>query len=216
MDDSTIQIYTEVRDSSPIPDNVEEYGPYMRDVVKRCIGLSTERGRSLNATGNMTGRFFELVCRDVFEKEVGKENITMYVMDGTRHHINEIEGLEAAQMPFPDVIIRNEHNFKGMISIKWGNRHDRLYEIPHSGTTINDLLKRQSKLLVNVYFLTNDDSASRIAILLNDPSITAVYHLVPETIHSNKPETLKTLRRLKGVPELINELKIITCVDDKR
>ena len=100
--------------------------------------------------------------------------------------------------------------------IVMGNRHDRLYEIPHSGTTINDFLKRQSKLLVNVYFLTNDDSASRMAILLNDPGITAVYHLMPETIHSSKPETLKTLRRLKGVPELINELKIITCVDGRR
>lgn len=210
----TVQkIYNEIRKQHPIPHNVCEYGVYMRDIVSKCVDVASKQGHSGPATGNMSGRWFEMICKEVFEKEIGMENITMYVMDGKSHKINEIDGLEAAQIPYPDAIIKNEREFKAMISIKWGNRHDRLYEIPHSGNTINDFLKLQNKLQIHVYFLTNDDSASRLSHLLNDPDVTAVYHLVPDSITTTDSEVLKTLRRLKGIPELINELKIITCMN---
>jgi len=209
--EATLSMYNEIRKDRPIPENICEYGVYMRDVVKACADLAETRGCTGPSIGNMSGRWFEMICKEVFEKEIGGDSITMYVLDGKSHKISEIEGLEAAQIPYPDAIIRNESEFRAMISIKWGNRHDRLYEIPHSGNTINDFLKRQDRLQVHTYFLTNDDSASRLVHLLNDPHVTAVYHLIPDSITATDPEMIKTLRRLKSVPDLINELKIITC-----
>lgn len=202
------EIYGEAETTVLQPDSVEQYPKYIIDMIDTCVRLGGRYGRSKNALSNMKGHWFEMLCKTVFEKELGKNNVTMHVGDGRNHKIKELVGFEhVTWITYPDAIVVDENRLKAAVSIKWGMRHDRMYEPLYAALAMNDVLSK-SERKINFYLLTNDDSPARICMMLEAPMLDNVYHLVPPTIRPNNDYQKNLLRRLKGLDDLLRELKL--------
>lgn len=205
---STLDIFNEVVRYRQLPDR-ESYSSHVIEVMKECETRAKSYGKSVNAVGNMSGKWFEMCCERIFRHEL-KAGITMHVNDSHTHTISEIAGFDnVTWIPYPDAIIRDESNFKAAISVKWGMRHDRMYEVPYSAFAINDVLGRRRRKKVNFYLLTNDDSPSRLATMLEIPVLSGVYHLNPEYVTASDSRLENVLRRLKGLPDLLDQLRLL-------
>ena len=202
------EIYREAETTVPQPDRMEQYPKYITDMIDTCVRLGSQYGRSGNALSNMKGNWFEMLCKTIFEKELGKDNVTMHVGDGRNHEIKELVGFESVTwITYPDAIVVDENRLKAAISIKWGMRHDRMYEPLYAALAMNDVLSELGKK-INFYLLTNDDSTARMCKMLEAPMLSDVYHLVPHTIRPNNDHQKNLLRRLKGLDDLLRELKL--------
>ena len=207
----TQNIFNAVRNTINFPDQANQYAGYIRSVMMECITQATNMGKSINGIGNMSGDWFEMLSKIILEEEIGDQNITIHVGDGQNHRIRELDGFAHVRwIPYPDAIIRNERNLQATLSIKWGMRHDRMYEVAYSAYAINEVLTNQDRPPIHSYLFTNDDSASRLATMLEIPMITNVYHLAPREIQSKNPEIANSLRRLKSLTDMINDLRILT------
>jgi len=201
-------IYKEAETAVLMPDRIEQYPKYIMCMMDECLKLGGKYGRSENALSNMKGNWFEMLCKDIFEKELGKDNITMHVGDGRNHEIKELKGFESVTwITYPDAIVINESRLKAAISIKWGMRHDRMYEPLYASLAMNDILSKLGKK-INFYLLTNDNSTARMCKMLEAPMLSSVYHLAPNTIHPNNDHQKNMLRRLGGFDDLLRELKL--------
>lgn len=182
---------------------------YCLDIVNRCHEIANEENMSTNSIGRMAGDWFEISCCHILTRELGADNLRMYVGDGHSHRISEIAGFEnVSWIPYPDVIVINEQDFRAVVSLKWGMRHDRMYEVGYSAFAIKDILKDNNRT-IHFYLLTNDDSPSRIATLLNIPAIDGVFHMNPNFIRekNNKRILDNVLRPLEGMDELLAKLR---------
>ena len=183
---------------------------YITDMMDTCIELGTSYGRTRSALGNMKGHWFEMLCKDIFERELGKDNVTIRINDKTNHKIKEIKGFEdVTWITYPDAIIINEQKLKVVISIKWGMRHDRMYEPLYAALAMKDHLKEQDRSL-NFYLFTNDDSAARLRVMLEAPMLDGVYHLNPSSIRPTSGVQGNVLRRLKNLDDLLGQLRLFT------
>ena len=201
------KIYEEAESKIPSP-NRSEYGKYIMDMMNMCLELGASYGRTGGALGNMKGHWFEMLCKAIFEKDLGKGSITVHANDKRSHKISEIKGFEnVTWITYPDAIIINEQNLKAAISIKWGMRHDRMYEILYAALAMKDHLREQGKPL-NFYLLTNDDSPARMRAMLEAPMLDGVYHINPKSIHPSSGTQGNVLRRLKGLDDLLGQLRL--------
>ena len=181
------------------------------DMMETCLDLGASYGRTGSALGNMKGHWFEMLCKTIFERELGKDNITMRINDKMNHKISEIKGFEhVTWIAYPDVIIINEQNLKAIVSIKWGMRHDRMYEILYAALAMKDALPKQGKTL-NFYLLTNDDSPARLRKMLEAPALDGVYHINPDSLRPSSTEQGIVLRRLKNFDDLLRQLRLLVA-----
>lgn len=203
------EIYEEAKAVILEPDRTEGYSKYITDMMDECVRLGDQYGRSGGGLGNMKGHWFEMLCKTVFEKELGRGNITMHVEDGTNHKIKELEGFEhVTWITYPDAIIIDERRLKAAISIKWGMRHDRMYEPLYAALAMRDVLKTSGKPL-NFYLLTNDDSPARLCAMLEAPMLNGVYHIAPHTVHPSSNQQKNVLRRLGSLDDLLSQLRLL-------
>lgn len=202
-----VEIYRQAESKFQKP-NKTEYVKYITNMMDACIKLGKSHGRTSGALGNMKGHWFEMLCKYIFELELGKDNVTIRINDRTNHKIKEIKGFEdVTWITYPDAIIINEQKLKVIISIKWGMRHDRMYEPLYAALAMKDHLKEQDRRL-NFYLFTNDDSAARLRVMLEAPMLDGVYHLNPDSIRPTSGTQGNVLRRLKSLDDLLGQLRL--------
>lgn len=202
------ELYNKATKIFPEP-NRSEYTKYFADIMSECIRWGESQGRTTNALGKMKGDWFEMICKTIFEKELGRDNITMHIGDNKNHKINEINGFKhVSWITYPDAILIDEHRLKAAVSIKWGMRHDRMYEPLYAAMAMKDIMMKLDQPF-NFYLLTNDDSSARLRVMLEAPMLDGIYHIDPTQIHATDDRQGNVLRRLKGFNDLITQLRLL-------
>ncbi len=199
-----IPVYEEVIRNNPLPINQNQYSQHIVTIMAECESEARRQFRNLspNQLGRCNGDWFELIVRDTATNVVGNDNLMVF--PGRGHHINEIQGFKQVNwIPQPDVIGRNLQDFRAVVSLKWGMRHDRMYEVGYEAYAIKDWVSRNNLPEVQVYLLTNDKFSGRDARLdkmSQVPALDGVFHIQ----HDNLTQELQQV--IGSYPDLLNHL----------
>ena len=196
-----------VLENNPVPNNIEELSNFIVHSMKECERIARkDHNMSANQLGRCNGDWFEYLFEKSVISQIGKENIKVY--PGRGHHIKEINGFEKVDwIPLPDAIIKDVNDFRGIISLKWGMRHDRMYEAAYEAFAIKYWVAKNKLPKVKVFLFTNDNFSgykARLKIMANVPALDGVFYLE----HSKLSEDLK--KKIKSFSELIIELQALS------
>ena len=196
---------------SKLPEKEEDVGKFIADGMKKCENVAKRKfSVSPNQLGRLNGDWFEYLFQAAICSFVKEENITVF--PGRGHHINEINGFEKVTwIPLPDAIVRNVKDLRAVITLKWGMRHDRMYESAYEAYAIKDWIQKNKLPTVKVFLLTNDDTsgyASRLKIMSSVPALDGVYYVEYDKLSSDLQE------KTKPIKSLIQEINSICKVKD--
>jgi hypothetical protein len=107
----------------------------------------------------------------------------------------------------PDVVVPGPERPRKVISLKWGMRHDRMYEVGYEAYAIKDWCNTAKLSRMKVFLVTNDETSgykSRLGIMLKVPAIDGVYHVT----QSSLPAELQ--KNVKSLPELLKEVREVS------
>jgi len=199
-------IFKKALEEFPVPKDDDELTRYIPKFMDECKKLGEKKfGRiSSNQLGRINGDWFESIFEEVLKSRIGLQNFKKF---GRGHKIKEINGFEnVTWIPAPDIIIKNENDLQVVISLKWGLRHDRMYEVGYEAYAIKDWVAKKNLKFVKVFLFANDlDSGyeARLQTMSKVPALDKVYYLRYDIL----PDEIKN--QVKSLVDLINELKLI-------
>jgi len=197
---SVFPIFDSVDKKYPTPANPQKFSNYILSGMERCQKLAQiKHKKKPPQLGRANGDWFEFFIGKTFSKQMGKED---FIITGrSRHKINELKGFEKVNwLPMPDIVIKNFQDVRGIVSVKWGMRHDRMYQSAYEAASIKKWITANKLQSAKVFLFTNDDSVARLKTMLNVPELDGVFHLQSEKYSEKVPE-------IKSLVDLINELK---------
>jgi hypothetical protein len=202
---STLKIVQKALEKYPLPNDIESVSKYITDVMRCCKEIAKKQYNITkpNRIGRMNGDWFEYLVKHCLTHRLGKENITVF--PGRGHHIKEIMGFEKVTwIPMPDAIVKNVKDLRAVLTLKWGLRHDRMYEVGYEAYAIKDWIEKNKLPPIKVFLLENDNDSgyeSRLEIMSKVPPLDAIYYLE----HEKLPPKLQKI--IKSIPDLIRDLK---------
>ena len=205
--DVILPTITTVLKNNPLPKNEGELADYVSTMMGKCEKEARKKFIiSPNQLGRLNGDWFEYLFDATIKPQLGEKNIQVF--PGRGHHINEIKGFEDVDwIPMPDAIVKDFQDFRAVVSLKWGMRHDRMYQPAFEAYAIKDWINRNNLQKVKVFLFTNDNFSgyqARLEILPKVPALDGVFYL---EFNKLSPELKK---KIKSFPDLINELKSIS------
>jgi len=154
--------------------------------------------------GRMNGDWFELIFEEILKIRIGNDNFLKF---GRGHKIKEVKGFEKVSwIPAPDIILKNQTDLRAIISLKWGLRHDRMYQVGYEAYAVKDWIKKNSLKPVKVFLLANDIDPgyeSRLVTMSKVPVLDAVFYLR----HNILSKTVKN--KVKSFEDILKEIKLI-------
>jgi len=193
-------VFNSVDKKYPTPTDPQKFSYYILSGMERCQKLAQIKGKKKpQQLGRANGDWFEFFIEKIFLKTMNKED---FVLTGrSKHKINELRGFEKVNwVPMPDIVVKNFQDVRGIVSVKWGMRQDRMYQSAYEAASIKKWIAENNLQPAKVFLFTNDDSSARLKTMLNVPELDGVFHLQPEKFSDNIPE-------IKSLVDLINELK---------
>ena len=201
LKDIIIPTFVRVLDSNPIPKKNSELTNYIINFMGKCKNNArTNFGKiSPQQFGRMNGDWFEHIFEEILKKKIGSNNFLKF---GRGHKIKEIKGFEKVSwIPAPDIILKNKTDLRSIISLKWGLRHDRMYEVGYEAYAIKDWIKKNSLTSVNVFLFANDTDSgyeSRLQTMSKVPALDDVFYLRHENLSKSLKKNVKSLGNLLG------------------
>lgn len=204
-----LPIISKILENNSVPLDIEQLGSYVEDKMKLCENEARKIYPSItpNQLGRCNGDWFEYLFKSMIESQLKKENVTVF--PGRGRKINEIKGFHNVDwIPMPDAVVRNINDFRAVITLKWGMRHDRMYEAAYEAYAIKDWIKRKKLPSVKVFLFTNDNFSgfeSRLKIMSKVPVLDGVFYLRYDKLPLNLQGVVKSFS------ELVKEIKSI-CI----
>jgi len=193
------QVFEAVSKNHKLPTNDKDFSSYILDGMGKCQKLAQiKHKKKPSQLGRANGDWFEFFLDKIFTKKIQK---TQYIMP-VRQKItfNQLQGFEKVDwIPKPDIIIRNFKDVRGLVSVKWTMRHDRMYESAYEAAAVKNWIHQNKLRGIKIFLLTNDFASSRLKIMLKVPELDGVYHI--------QPEKYPNVDGLKSLIELIYDLK---------
>lgn len=193
------QVFEAVSKNHKLPTNDKDFSSYILDGMGKCQKLAQiKHKKKPSQLGRANGDWFEFFLDKIFTKKIQK---TQYIMP-VRQKItfNQLQGFEKVDwIPKPDIIIRNFKDVRGLVSVKWTMRHDRMYESAYEAAAVKNWIHQNKLQGIKIFLLTNDFASSRLKIMLKVPELDGVYHI--------QPEKYPNVDGLKSLIELIYDLK---------
>jgi hypothetical protein len=185
--------------TSKIPKSEDDISSFIVSLIRKCdeIGI-TDYGLSPNQIGRCRGDWFELGIETILKCFLKTDEFRAY--PGRGHKIKEIKGFEEVSwIPMPDVIFKSTNDLRGILTLKWGMRHDRMYEAGYEAYAIKDWCKRAEMREPVIFLVTNDNFSgfeSRLLTMSRCPVIDGVYYLNHESLPSRIKNKIKSMNNL--------------------
>lgn len=192
--------------SSNVPKSENDISVFIIELIRKCdeIGI-TDYGLRPNQIGRCRGDWFELGIEAILESFLKSNEFKAY--PGRGHRIKEIRGFEKVSwIPMPDVVFKSTVDLRGILTLKWGMRHDRMYEAGYEAYAIKDWCKRAEMREPVVFLVTNDDFSgfeSRLLTMSRCPIMDGVYYVNHESLSS------RVKNRIKSMSNLISDVRRI-------
>ena len=188
------------------PANEDDISRFLVQIINACDKIGyTRYSMSPNQIGRCRGDWFELAIEKVLGHFFSQNDFKAY--PGRGHSITEIKGFQdVSWIPMPDAIFRSPMDFRALLSLKWGMRHDRMYEVGYEAYAIKDWLSRNNLPSIKVFLATNDEFSgfeSRLETMSRCPVIDDVYYVS----HDRLSSALKL--EVRSIPQLINDIRQI-------
>jgi len=202
---STLKILENALEKYPSPKDIGSVSKYITNTMRCCKEIAKKHHKITkpNRIGRMNGDWFEYLVKHSLTSQLGKENITVF--PGRGHHIKEFTGFEKVTwIPMPDAIVKNVKDLRAVLTLKWGLRHDRMYEVGYEAYAIKDWVSKNKLPAVKVFLLVNDNDSgyqSRLETMSKIDPLDAIYYLEYDKLSP------KLKKIIKSVPELIQDLK---------
>jgi len=192
--------------TSIVPKSENDISSFIVNLIQKCdkIGI-TDYGLRPNQIGRCRGDWFELGIETILRTFLKPGEFKAY--PGRGHKIKEIKGFEEVNwIPMPDVIFKSTIDLRGILTLKWGMRHDRMYEAGYEAYAIKDWCKRAEMREPVVFLVTNDNFSgfeSRLLTMSRCPVIDGVYYVN----HESLPDRIKN--KIKSMSNLISDVEQI-------
>lgn len=193
-------IFDSVDKQYPTPNDSQQFSDYILTGMEKCQNLAQiKHKKKPSQMGRANGDWFEFFIEKIFSKKMKKQD---YIVTGRqRHKISELKGFEKVNwFPMPDIVIKNFQDVRGIVTVKWGMRHDRMYQSAYEAASIKKWIVENNLPPVKVFLFTNDDSIARLKTMLNVPELDGVFHLQSKKYSAKVPG-------IKSLIDLIDELK---------
>jgi len=194
-----------MQDTSPLTSE-KDAARFILELIKKCDWYGRKDFRmSANQIGRCRGDWFEYGIEHVLKKFLRPDQFRAY--PGRGHSIREVSGFEKVTwIPMPDVIVKGPQELRAIVSLKWGMRHDRMYEVGYEAYAMKDWIQRNEMEPIQVLLVTANVFSgyeSRLHTMHNCPVIDGIYF-----VHENL--LVPDLRRIvKPLAKLVGDLKII-------
>jgi len=194
------RIFDSAIEKTQLPSSRNDIAVFLLKLMESC------EKQAKDATPGMLGRYkgdwFEWGIAKCIEMAFGRNSYQ------TKEDIKlkDIDGFEFEEwIPCPDIIVKDTHHLKAVISAKWGLRPDRRYEEPFVGMEMKRIEPSVKYLVV-----TNDASPQNIQMLVDSKGgVDRVYHLEHEKIAP------KIKGRLYSFADLIDDLGTLLDIKPK-
>jgi len=183
---------------------VDDISRYILAMLEECGRLGIKNySLSPNQLGRCNGDWFEYAIENVLKNFFRGDEFKAY--PGRGHHIKEVRGFEKVSwIPMPDAIIKNTEDLRAVLSLKWGMRHDRMYEVGYEAYAIKDWCARNRMRSPKMFLVTDDHFSgyeSRLRTMHECPVVDDIYYVQAARLGGS----LKSY--IKPMPILISDLK---------
>jgi len=193
------QTFDDVIKNHQLPTNDTDFPDYIIDGMDKCKNLAqTKHKKKPSQIGRANGDWFEFFIEKIFAKKM--KSTEYYMPIRNKITFNQLSGFQKVDwVPKPDVIVKSLNDVKGLVSIKWSMRHDRMYESAYEAAAVKNWVAKNNLPNIKVFLLTNDDSKSRLKTMLRVPELDGVYHI--------QANNYSSVIGLKSLTQLITDLK---------
>ncbi len=193
------------RETKPLV-NENDISRYIIEIMHRCDKYAEENFHmSPNQIGRCRGDWFEYAIKEVLSKFFKPDEFKVY--PGRGHNIKEIKGFEEVEwIPMPDAIIKSPSDLRAVLSLKWGLRHDRMYEVGYEAYAIKDWIQRKRLNPIKLFLITANIFSgyeSRLITMYACPVIDDIYFIRYERLSP------RLRKHIKPVKKLIEDLREI-------
>jgi len=194
-----IQTFDEVIKTHKLPTNDAEIPNYIIKGMEKCKDLAQKKQKKKpSQLGRANGDWFEYFIEKIFLTKMRPTEFYMPIRQ--KITFNQLQGFGKVNwIPKPDVIVKDLKNVKGLVSIKWSMRNDRMYESAYEAAAVKNWIAKNNLPNIKVFLLTNDDSKSRLKIMIRVPELDGVYHI--------QANNYSSVTSLKSITDLVTDLK---------
>jgi len=193
------QTFDNVIKNHKLPINDTQFPDYVIEGMKKCQNLAQKKlKKKPSQLGRANGDWFEFFVEKIFAKKM--KSTEYYMPVRKKITFSQLQGFDKVDwIPKPDVIVKSLKNVKGLVSIKWSMRHDRMYESAYEAAAVKNWIAKNNLPSIKVFLLTNDDAKSRLKTMLKVPELDGVYHI--------QANNYSSVVGVKSITQLITDLK---------
>lgn len=193
------QTFDDVIINHKLPTNDSAIPTYIIDGMQKCQKLAQIKHKkkpSQIARGN--GDWFEFFIEKILSSKI--KSTEFYMPIRNKITFSQLQGFSQVDwIPKPDIIVKNLNDVRGLVSIKWSMRHDRMYESAYEAAAVKNWIVKNKLPNIKIFLLTNDDSKSRLKTMLKVPELDGIYHV--------QANNYSSVSGLKSITNLISDLK---------
>lgn len=193
------QTFEEVVKNHKLPTSDTEFPTYIINGMEKCQKLAQiKHKKKPSQLGRANGDWFEFFVEKIFSKKMKSTEFYMPVRN--KITFSQLQGFSKVDwIPKPDVIVKSLNDVRGLVTLKWSMRHDRMYESAYEAAAVKNWVAKKKLSNIKVFLLTNDDAKSRLKTMLKVPELDGVYHI--------QANNYSSVTGLKSITELITDLK---------
>ena len=193
------QTFEEVVKNHKLPTSDTEFPTYIINGMEKCQKLAQiKHKKKPSQLGRANGDWFEFFVEKIFSKKMKSTEFYMPVRN--KITFSQLQGFSKVDwIPKPDVIVKSLNDVRGLVTLKWSMRHDRMYESAYEAAAVKNWVAKKKLSNIKVFLLTNDDAKSRLKTMLKVPELDGVYHI--------QANNYSSVTGLKSITDLITDLK---------
>jgi hypothetical protein len=172
---------------------------FILELMKKCDQHGRKDFRmSANQIGRCRGDWFEYGIKEVLNKFLRPDQFRAY--PGRGHSVREICGFEKVTwIPMPDIIVKSPQELRAVVSLKWGMRHDRMYEVGYEAYATKDWIQQNKMKSIKVLLVTANVFSgyeSRLQTMHSCPVIDDIYFVHENLLTPDLKKIVKPLANL--------------------